>query len=151
MARSTTYATLVVPKDHVHYPVQAVFDTPMAAYCLAYLPCVARQRTEVVPRLLFHFTLGQQLTSALNLGDAAQPRPTVAVVQPVDLFRRHHATGQATVIFLTRLMHCHPAPGQATLLLVKQQRHVLMQRPLIAFEPQDVFPALSHDLLRMAR
>ena len=44
-------------------------------------------------------------------------------------------------------MHRHRVRGNVTRFLVKQQRHVLMQRPLIAFEPQDVIPALIHDRL----
>lgn len=60
------YATLIVPKDHVHHPVKTVFDTPVAAYRLAYLLRLARQRAEGVAGLLFHFALGQQLTSALD-------------------------------------------------------------------------------------
>ena len=51
------------------------------------------------------------------------------------------------MVLLTRLMHRRLAPGQAALLLVKQQRHVLMQRPLITLESQDVIRSLRHDLL----
>ena len=100
-----------------------------------YLLGVARQRADVVAGLLFDLALDQQFTPALYLRYAAHARPLVVLLQPRKIIGRNHtARFQAPVALLKTLMQRHRVPRKTILPFVEQQRHILMQRPLISFQ-----------------
>jgi len=73
----------VVTEDHVHDPVQAVLDRPMATHHGSEEMRRHHQRRYIKPRLLFLFA--GYFTRAFNHDDSVQPRPIVTFSQSLGI------------------------------------------------------------------
>lgn len=118
------YAAFVVSEDHVHNPVQAVLDGPVAA------------------------NDGADFSAAFDDDHALQSRPNMALLQPVDVMDDGDCPGfDATMIAIDRFVpaHCRILE-RAGFLLPDEEFDVLMQRSLVALEGQNVIGLLVDDL-----
>ena len=76
-------AAFVITEDHVHDPVQAVLDGPMASHDHGQAFGWQAQRRDEEPRLPFN--RATDLADAVDDDDAVQAGPVVALLQPGDI------------------------------------------------------------------
>jgi hypothetical protein len=78
-----SHTAFVITEDHVHNPMQAVFNRPMAAHDRAHESCRAHRGGDIKPCLLFGFSA--DLTAALDDDDGFQSWPAMSLLQPLDV------------------------------------------------------------------
>src|SRR3954464_4256610 len=76
-------AAFIVAEDHIHDPVQAVLDGPMASHDHGQAFGRQAQRSDEEPRL--PFDRATDLADAVDDDDAVQAGPVVALLQPGDV------------------------------------------------------------------
>ena len=91
-----SHAALVVAEHHVHHPVQAVLDGPVAAHDGAEQGGNHDQRCEIKPCLMLGFSV--RLTAAFDHDDRLQPRPIVAFLEPLDVIDHGCDAGLDTAV-----------------------------------------------------
>ena len=138
----------VVTEDHVHDPVQAVLDCPMASDDQPEKVPQHDQRCDVIARL--SFDLAAEFTRAFNDGDSVQAWPFVPISEPFDIM--DHGGGpsfDATIIGVDRLCPADLRIDEVSCLrLVEQRFNIFAQRSLIAFQPKNIIGLLLDDLSR---
>ena len=128
---------LVVTKHHVHDPVQAVFDRPVAAYGRPQKSRQHHQRRDVVA--CFPLDFSADFTTALNDSHSFETRPLMALLEPVDVVDDGRGSGlDAAMVAVDRRILADFGVGEAFgLLLGDEQFDVIAQRTLVAFQGED--------------
>jgi hypothetical protein len=124
---------LVVAEHHIHHPVQAVLDGPMAAQDGADQSRDRDQGCEIQPCLMLGFSVG--LTAAFDHDDRLQTRPVMAFLKPLHIIYRGCGAGLDMAVIaidggVARDRCVGKVPG---LLLRGEKLDVLAQRSLVAF------------------
>jgi hypothetical protein len=92
----------VVAEYHVHDPVQAVLDGPMASDDWPEKMRQHDQRRDVIARLAFD--LAAEFTRAFDDGDSVQARPVVPLAQPFDIVDDRSGAGlDPAIVSINRL------------------------------------------------
>ena len=96
-------ATLVVTKHHVHDPVQAVFDGPVAAYDVPQVNRRHRHRSDIVACFTLDFSA--DFAAALDDDQAFEARPTMALLKPLDVVNDGRGSGlDAAMVAITTVV-----------------------------------------------
>jgi hypothetical protein len=137
-----SHAALVIAEHHVHHPVQAVLDRPMAAHDGAEKCRNDDQGCEIKSCFILDFSV--RLTAAFDHDDRLQPRPVVPFLKPLDIIYHRRGSGfDATVIAIDRGVAGELCLGKVPGPLFRgEKRDVLVQRSLVAFERQDIIGLL---------
>src|SRR4051812_21598963 len=127
-------AAFVIAEDHVHDPVQAVLNGPMASHDCGQAFGWQAERSDEEPRL--PFDRAADLADAVDDDDALQAGPVVALLQPGDVVDDGGGPGlDAAVIAVDGFV---PAAGgvleAVALLLGHEEFDILAQRALVAFQ-----------------
>lgn len=127
-----TDTAFVVAKDHVHHPMQAVLDGPVAANDWPNLLGRMRQGGDVEPCLPLGFVSG--FARGFDHDDAFQPWPAVAFPQPANLMQdRIVSRFDAAVIAIHGFVAADPGVFEILgFLLGSEEFDVLAQGALIA-------------------
>ena len=139
-------AAFVVAEDHVHDPVQAVFDAPMIADDGAEAFGRQIERGDVEARI--SLALAVELAQAVQDDDAGEARPGVALAQPVNVV--DHGGGarlEAAVLAVDGLIAADRRVLEAVgPLLGDEEIDVAAQGALVALQGEHVVGALVADL-----
>src|SRR5208283_1506764 len=84
-------AAFVVAKEHVHHPVETVFDAPMAPDGLGESSRIRLEGGDVVTGLALDPAC--DLAGAFDHDDALKPWPVVAGFEPGDIVNRRRCPG----------------------------------------------------------
>lgn len=143
-------AALVVPKHHVHDPMEPVFDAPMATDGGAQGLGIGGGRGDVKAGLALDpgVRMDTDFTQGFDHDDAVEPRPVVAFLQPGDIIRRRDDPGfDPTVALLHRLVAAHHRIGKAPRRLFREEEFdIAMEGALVALQGEDVIGTLVDDL-----
>ena len=125
-----SHAALVVAKHHVHHPVQAVLDGPVAAHDGADQGRDHDQGREIKPCLMLGFSV--DLTAAFDHDHGLQPRPLMPFLKPLDvIYNGCGASFDTAVIAVDRLMAADLGILKAVgFLLGREKLDILAQRLL---------------------
>ena len=129
---------LVIAEDHIHDPVQAVFDAPMLSYGRGDSWCVGGERSDIEAGFDFRFHC--KLAPRPNHDNSIQSGPRVAVSQPFDIC----ADGilpdlQATMIFSRGGVTKDSGIGEIPGFLFREKKlHVVTQCALVALQSEDI-------------
>jgi len=109
---------LVIAEDHVHDPVQAVLDGPMAAHDRSEEVRQHDQRGDIKACFLRGFSIN--LAAAFDHDDAVQAGPGVACLQPSDIMDDGGGSGlDAAMIAIDRRVLADRGVGKAPGLLFR--------------------------------
>ena len=127
-------AAFIVAKEHVHHPVETVFDPPMAPDGLGKSSRIGLEGGDVVSGLAF--APARDLADAFDHDDALKPWPVVAGFEPGDIVNRRRCSRlDAPVAFFYRVVGDRDCIGEAfRLLLGEEQLNIVTKRSLIAFQ-----------------
>jgi hypothetical protein len=126
------HAALIVAEDHVHHPVQAVLDSPMAAHDRTEKRREHHPRREV--KSCFSLGFSADFAAALDHDDGLQPGLAMALLKPFDVMDHSRGPGFDTaVIAVNGGILADLGIGEAlSLLFGDENLDILAQRSLVA-------------------
>jgi hypothetical protein len=97
------HPAFIIAEDHIHDPMQAIFDSPMISNDKAELRGQEQQRCDVEAGFLFRLSVN--FSDALDDDDAVQPWPIVTFLEPCDIVDHGCCPGlDASMIAIDRLV-----------------------------------------------
>src|SRR3954451_7062345 len=142
---------LVIAEEHVHDPMQAVLDRPMAAHDRSEEVCQHDQGGDVEACLLLGFS--SNLAAAFDHDDGVQAGPVVACLQPFDVMDDGGGSGfDAAVVAIDRRILADPGVGKVPgLLLGGKHRDIRAQRAWLPFRARTSSAFWSMTVLAISR
>ena len=151
-------AALIVEEDHVHDPIRAVPDRPMAADDRVRRRLASKTSEVMQPGLALDLVVLRartgDLANAVNDDDGFEAGPIVAFLQPVDIVERQRwfPAFDAVMIAIDRLVPADPGVLEVAWPFARRRKlDIVAQRALISFECEDIIGLLVNDLLGDSR